>query len=410
MRTEVIMSISLKKLLLVSCLCLNSCFSMEVILHNGDANLPSVAYGVSALVSESSVKPSLESATEPTLFNKAFSTLQAYALTGGTFWVGNKGIELLAQKLPVIGDGNSLQAVQPYMAGLATMIATYKLGGFTKEYFYTMRSGDKDRWRANLDKLAHNRRTIKEIVKEINCIRSFLIEDIRKLHNKDAQHKHLLQILNTDLFLKDVPKFIGKSSAPESYKPELRYKPIDILHTTHKLLPIANEKGAYDHWIGWIRPITKKIQKPFVYVYDSWDNMMSWDIQKDDRLLATICGEKVEDAAGKLLNAIRALYLQSAIKDIATAEKHCQQFVDSAAVIFECALVAERLFSQSSYENSVKRMQDLVAVTDKAFEWGAYGLQQLVRGGQYMVDRSVQFVQGINEDMPDFQGSSMHTF
>ena len=375
------MTTSLQKLFFIAAVAIAPCYGMnnQLVLRNDH---DAVRWqSVNASTEEQHSQP-LELQEEISTKRKILSWLGSYGATGASTYLGFKGLEYLAQKLPVIGEGKSYTSAstQTAMAAITTMCAAYKMSGFTQECFYTMFSNDRGRWVKNVKNFEYNVKHLKEVVREIDFMRKDLAYRIAQKHKQDPNHKKLLKIIEgkeqqtKDLFLTKVPQFVGNSNIPESRKNGADTL-LDILAHVHKLLP-QSQGGSWDYWLGPISSYVNNTTKFFQNTYDR-ATTSSWDVQKDDRLVATVEGKAVEDAAQKLLNALRALYVQELLQSVDDAEEYCNQFADNAKIIIEAVLKTHSALVGSGYTNIVKRMQDIITATDKALVLGTQGYHHL---------------------------------
>ena len=226
-------------------------------------------------------------------------------------------------------------------------------------------------------------------MRELYTVEKILIADIKRSYTDQAKQKELLDILEkpktNTLFAEKAIKVLGKAkpnspsnTLPLSYQQVMEagqtgsVKLVDIFVQTHALCKIP-DNTEYDHWFfGWAPFLRDNVKRPLARAAQ-WVVHDVYDVKLDNRLLATLGGKEIEDAAEKLMQAVCTLYphglmkesKQGVMADFTTAKEYVTQFYDNAKIIIEYAEKTLENMKNHGPEHSIKRMNGIVNLFKK---------------------------------------------
>lgn len=281
---------------------------------------------------------------QPSKMRKVVSTVAAPVATYGTLGLGWLSLNQLGQYVPGMANGSALAGVRPYAAGLAVALAWYKYATPLQQYYYTWFSGDIDRLDTALQNISSNEASIKTALKEILLVKNHLVTNYKPWISFQA-----MNTLQDDACWKKLSAILNGGNDASDKLPTL------------KMLGGLTNNNDNDHWysFGLVKSfITAKnaVVRPFQLLGQSYKTG-SWNFEKDDALLVTWGGSKIEDAARNIVTVFNH-------NDLTT--ENAQKLQDNAKIIIEYA--AQVLAQLKEYKQSIKRVKDLAVLSGKAVQ------------------------------------------
>lgn len=314
-----------------------------------------ISFGLlSALASTSHAQPSfmrkgLSGIASP------FATLGAISVAGV---VGDK----------ILNNVGVSRSVSPWFAGAAAAYIGYHLFVPTTQVFYALFSGD-DKGLSMLvgktekDKgiIQNNEESIKEILREILYVKNKIVEIDGHRHTDEHGRYIVLDVLQKDLFTHDIAKIIDDKVLcnPLSANEQLI---VNVLKKT-KLL-IAKKDTSNSHWwstaIGKAILTTKNVITSSLAGTTNLYNRMAWNFKKDPRLLATLGGSAIEQAAEQLVESVKTIAeYNGAFPNKNELLRVLHAFYNNAEIIIRSA---EAVLAQLKVQReSVQRVRDIVS-------------------------------------------------
>jgi hypothetical protein len=297
--------------------------------------------------------------SSPSSLRKVFANITSPITTLGAISAAGIATDLAVKH----GCGFS-SPIRPWLVGAAAAFAGYKLYFPASHVVYTLLANDSQKLivlvgQTDRDKgiMHHNEETIKEILREILYVKNKLIEHYGN-KNKENEPDIVMDVLGRNLFLKDLPRIIGDTN--HSIYGLTAYSAREVLRYTGDLVPKKDTTNS--HW--WSTGVGKAIlstrdflAKPYVYARNFADRRQ-WNFKKDDRLLVTLGGAVIEEAAENLIKALEGIYNQEFLPSGPLAQKMFAQFYDAAETLIRYAdLVLQDLKAQ---RQAIQRVRDVV--------------------------------------------------
>lgn len=292
-----------------------------------------------------------------------FATLGALSLAGFATDV--------ALKNTCAPDSSFVGTVRPWLIGAATAYMAYKIFLPASHCFYTLLADDSQKLIALVGKdendkgiIHENEETIKEILREILYVKNEIIRIEGDRHRDQNGEYIVLHVLQKDLFVKDLPKIIGDSEIPQSRA--TANSAVEVLKNTKNLVPKTDKSNS--HW--WSTSVGKAIlwtQSTLVAPFTcmkKYTNKITWSLKKDTRLLTTLGGITIEQAADTLVKTVKKLSeYNSAFPSNNQVLKELNTFYTNAEILIRSA--ENVLKDLKAQREEIQRIRDIVFLFKK---------------------------------------------
>jgi len=310
-------------------------------------------------------------AEQPSTVRKVAAGITSPLVTAGVFSFTGFATDALVKKL------GCTSSVRPWVTGGAAALVGYQLFSPLRHIFNTLLSGDVNKIVKLVGKdgnstgiMQANEESIREILREILYVKNRLVVHFANKHKDSNGRDIVLDILQRDLFVKDMPRIIGDMK--NSMYGLQAHNAREVLINTSNLVPKKDKTNA--HWwatsagkaILWTRDT---IAVPFTYARNSF-NRANWNFEEDARLLATLGGKSIEDAAENLMRTVETIYMQNILVSNTKTEQLFNDFYKNAEILTEYAeTVLKDLREQ---REAIQRVRDVVFVFKKPSSGSSY--------------------------------------